>query len=205
MSVPSSSADHAGDVDVVFVCTGNRARSPLAAAVLCRRVHGLPVRVSSRGTMELGPAAPLREMMIAAQGLGIDLSEHRAGRLADGELARADLVVGFEPFHVAAAVVEGGARPEVAFTLAELESLVVPGDQASESPSLPVRVAEVVRRADARRAGGSRLSAPAIEDPFGAGQRVFDRLAAEIEGLVDNVAAALFGAVGNDLRQAGVR
>ena len=155
--------------------------------------------------MEVGSAAPLREMVIAAHALGIDLSAHRAGRIGSGELAQVDLVIGFEPFHVSAAVVEGGARPEVSFTLSELDSLVVPGDRATMAPSLDGKVAEIVRGWDHRRAGRSRLSAPSIDDPFGAGQRVFDRLAMEIDGLVDTVAGVLVGAARGELGQAGVR
>ena len=200
--MPSSSADHAGEVDVVFVCTGNRARSPLAAAMLRRHVHGLPVRVRSRGTMEVGSAAPLRDMVIAAQGLGIDLSAHRACSIGAGELAQADLVIGFEPFHVAAAVVEGGARPDVSFTLAELASLVPPGVGRGSSPdrALERRLAEELRHANVLRAGRSRLSAASIDDPFGAGQAMFDRLAREIHDLVGDVATALFGVAAGSAR-----
>jgi hypothetical protein len=38
--------------EVVFVCTGNRFRSPLAAALFGRATAGLPVSVSSRGTLD---------------------------------------------------------------------------------------------------------------------------------------------------------
>jgi protein-tyrosine-phosphatase len=154
--------------------------------------------------MDVGDAGPLQEMVVAARAQGVDLGEHRARRIEAGELAGADLVIGFEPFHVAAAVVEGGARPEVSFTLAELDSLLDPGGDGG-SLGIEGRVADSLRRAHARREGRSRLSAPSIDDPFGARQRVFDHLAVEIEDRVGTLAAALFGAAHAGLGQAGER
>ena len=39
---------------VAFVCTGNRFRSPLAAALLESEAEGLPVEIASLGTLDLG-------------------------------------------------------------------------------------------------------------------------------------------------------
>ena len=172
-------------VEVVFVCTGNRARSPLGEAILRHLSVGLPVAVSSRGTADVGQAPALPEMVAAAAALGVDLSAHRAARLRHGELRDAGLVLGFEPHHVAAAVVEGGAPPGVAFTLVELIGLL---DGPSPFPpadgAFAERLARDLKSADGRRAGRSRLGAPGTPDPLGRPQAMFDALAREIDAHV---------------------
>ena len=109
--------------EVVFVCSGNRFRSPLAEASLSQLTRGIPVRVTSVGTLDLGPKPVLSEALTLGRSLGLDLSEHRARALSGGSLEEADLVIGFERAHVSMAVVEAGARPERTFTMPELVEL----------------------------------------------------------------------------------
>jgi protein-tyrosine-phosphatase len=181
------------DVEIVFVCTGNRARSPLAEALLRERTSGLPVRVASRGTSDVGRAHVLEGMASAAARLGIDLSRHQATPIAPMELRDTDLVIGFEPFHVAAAVVDGGAARERTFTLPDLVELVSPlGPDASAD--LRERFASVVTSASNRR-GSTHWSAGSIADPLGASSRVFDETAMTISSLVTQLADALFAGV----------
>jgi low molecular weight protein-tyrosine phosphatase len=179
------------DVEIVFVCTGNRARSPLAEALLRRRVAGLPVRVVSRGTSSAAPATVLPEMVHAADMFGVDLRGHVARRLVSGELADAALVIGFEPHHVATAVVDGRASTNVAFTLPELLGLLGPTGEHDDDHAAQLR--DAVRHAHGRRAGTNRLRAPSIVDPVGEPQAVFDRVATEIAELVDRLAVLALG------------
>jgi low molecular weight protein-tyrosine phosphatase len=176
-------------VEIVFVCTGNRARSPLAEALLRGRVSDQPVRVGSRGTGDVGTVPVLREMASAAARLGVDLTAHRATPLAPMELRDTDLVVGFEPFHVAAAVVDGGAPRKRVFTLPELVELLSPLD--NPPADLRERLALHVADADSRRAS-THWSAASVPDPLGAPQRVFDETATSIAGLVTRLADVLF-------------
>jgi protein-tyrosine-phosphatase len=171
-------------VRIVFVCTGNRARSVLAAALLRRETTGLPLHVESRGTLDLGESGPLPNAVAAGRRLGLDLSAHTARPLARGELAGADLVLGFEPSHVAAAVVDGGAARGRAFTLPELLELALPPGPIAQ---VGERVAILAAGAHARRRG-SPFSAPTIHDPLGGTPDVFHRTAVEIEGLVTRLA-----------------
>ena len=171
---------------VVFICTANRARSPTAEAfLLAQRVPG--VRVSSFGVLELGGAAALEPAVRAATHFGIDLSSHRAHPLEGGELADSDLVVGFEPAHVSAAIVDGRAPVERTFSLAELAGIL-----SSLEPRLEPDLSreEVRQLAHASRPVGF-LSTPVVRDPLGASDQRFLEIAGEIGGHVRVIAEVL--------------
>jgi protein-tyrosine phosphatase len=168
--------------DVVFVCTGNQFRSPLAAAVLARETEGLPVRVSSCGTGALDGAAAFAEAAELGTRLSVDLSGHRSRRL--GPLGDADLVVGFERHHVERAVVDAGAPRERAFTLPQLVELLEahPGNGSPGERLARVRP-------------GNMLDAPEILDPFGEPSAAQEAIADEVEDLSRRLAVALFASV----------
>jgi len=181
---------------VVFVCTGNRFRSPLAAELLRRAVAGLPVEVRSVGTLDLGPVPPLPEAIAEAARLGLDLSEHRATPLAGEDLEAVDLVVGFERSHVVAAVVEGRASRERTFTLTELvHHLGLFRAPAIESAI--ERARRAVALANGARPPNPMLSAGGeIPDPLGQSRRVQRRTAERLPPLTARLASALFGREG---------
>ena len=176
-----------GGFSVTFVCTGNRARSPVAQELLRRLVAGRDVAVDSYGTLDLGPVEALPEAEAAARPFGVDLGPHRARALRPGVLADADLVVGFEPTHVATAVVDGGARRERSFTILELVGLLADapprGDRSPEA---------VVGQAHARRSG-SPLSAPSVADPLGGTPEEFRQMVETVDRLVAVIARDVFG------------
>lgn len=175
------------EFEVVFVCTGNRARSPLAAEIFRRHSGDLPVAVKSVGTLDLGPVPALPQAVWAAGMLGIDLAPHRARPLLDGGLAAADLVVGFEPIHVAAAVVKGGAVRARAFLITELAELL------GQIRTLPNRLPEhTIELAHAGRAGGPPSTLP-VGDPVGGSTEDFRRAFEQISRLVAVIAVGLFG------------
>jgi protein-tyrosine-phosphatase len=171
---------------VVFICTANRARSPTAEAfLLAQRVPG--VRVSSFGVLELGGAAALEPAVKAATHFGIDISSHRAHPLEGGELADSDLVVGFEPAHVSAAIVDGRAPVERTFSLAELAGIL-----SSLEPRLEPDLSreEVRQLAHASRPVGF-LSTPVVPDPLGGSDQRFLEVAGEIGRHVRVIAEVL--------------
>src|SRR5205823_13150372 len=90
----------ARELRVAFVCTGNRFRSPLAAALLARETGSLPLRIDSLGTLDLGGRSALPEAIAIAEGYGLDLSGHQARALTSVDLKPFDLVLGFERMHV---------------------------------------------------------------------------------------------------------
>lgn len=177
---------------VVFVCSGNQVRSPLAAALFAELTRGLPVEVASAGTLgiEGAPAPPEAQQVAAA--LGVDISTHLSASLRPEAVKGADLIVGFERAHVAAAVVEAGAPAERAFTLPELVRLLAGIDVAEQDPLARAR-ALVAAAAEARRASRDFVPGEEIADPIGGPLRAYERAAREVAGLLEALAGALFG------------
>ena len=86
---------------VLFVCTGNTCRSPLAAAALQHELgsDGERVEVRSAGTSAWeGQPASEGSIDVAAQD-GLDLSAHRSRRVTVSEVRAADYVFVMEPLH----------------------------------------------------------------------------------------------------------
>jgi protein-tyrosine phosphatase len=180
-------------LDVAFVCTGNRFRSPLAAALLAEETRHLPVAIASLGTLDLGAVPALSEAIEVAQSYGLDLSDHHARSIAEVDLEPYDLVLGFERMHVAGAVVDGAARPERTFTLPEIVELLdgIPGPPLQ--PEAVERARVRIRQANAARPPDYRTKAvPEIADPLGRTRPAQRATAAELRELVIRLANQLF-------------
>lgn len=177
-------------VRVSFICTANRARSPFAAALLRRHSAGLPVVVDSFGTLEQRGAPALPQAIRTARSFGIDLIEHRARLLGTGQLAGSDLVIGFEPFHVAHAVVTGGVPRSRAFLLAELARAL--DDSSVQALRDVSELCALVARVEAVRTAGHWLPV-SIPDPVGGSDRRFLETYEEIERIIATIARRLFG------------
>lgn len=109
----------AASYNILFVCTGNTCRSPIAAAAaeaeLARR-GWLHVRVASAGTAA-APAAPASEHAVAVlREVGIDISGHRARAVSPELLDWADLALGMSPSHLATLAQLGAAGKSVLIT-----------------------------------------------------------------------------------------
>jgi len=181
-----------GPFSVVFVCTGNRFRSVIAAAAFRGALGDLAVPVESYGTLDLGPVGPLPEAVREARALGLEISEHVARSLRQADLTDASLVLGFELEHAVAAVDVGGARLEHVFILPELVLLL---DRIGvEQGSDPVAQAlENIARAQANRDAAPQPVVPEIEDPFSLPESAQRAIARAVCRGAEALAVQLFG------------
>jgi protein-tyrosine-phosphatase len=90
-------------VSVLFVCTGNICRSPLAEALLkdyaSRKGQLARLKIGSAGTFALSGNPATREAQRAARRRGLDLSGHRAREVSRGILEDADFILGMTRAH----------------------------------------------------------------------------------------------------------
>ncbi|HEX2188020.1 MAG TPA: low molecular weight protein arginine phosphatase [Longimicrobiaceae bacterium] len=140
--------------NLVFVCTGNTCRSPLAEALARRELERRGwrnVQVASAGlAADEGSSASRHAVAVAAR-RGIDLSAHRSRLLTPEMVEWADLVLAMSPSHVYA-LDRGGAAEKVSLL----------GDFA---------------------AGGEGEGEP-VRDPFGGDEDAYEATLRELEPLV---------------------
>lgn len=96
---------------VLFVCTGNTCRSPLAesAARKLAAEKGLKgVTFASAGIGAYGGAAASEGAVLVALERGLDLSSHQARPLTPELVSESDLILCMSDHHVASAIALGG-------------------------------------------------------------------------------------------------
>ncbi|GMQ99173.1 MAG: low molecular weight protein arginine phosphatase [Acidimicrobiia bacterium] len=85
---------------ILFLCTGNICRSPLAQVIAQER-FGDAFRFTSAGTHAVEGTEASENSRILASERGLDLSSHRARLLAN--CAQPDAIIGMEQHHLVAA------------------------------------------------------------------------------------------------------
>lgn len=97
--------------NLLFVCTGNTCRSPMAAALArtALAARGWPhVRVASAGTGAMAGAPASREVEVVLREKGIDPGAHQASELTPELVDWADSILVMSPSHAAAVDAMGG-------------------------------------------------------------------------------------------------
>lgn len=155
-----------------------------------------PITVSSAGTHALSGSGIDPPVLARLRALGLDDDGHIARQLVPQMVAAADLVLGAERAHRAAAVTLAPAALRTAFTLREFARLVA-ADAAggSDLPVDPVwRARQMVAAARSRRGLGASAAGPDddIPDPYGGPEVTHDLATAMIADATRSIVAALW-------------
>lgn len=177
-------ARYARGIEVLFVCTANMCRSPMAEALLSHYAAewALDVTVKSAGLLEGGRPVTAEGLETMAR-RGIDTSGHRSQELDREVLAGADLIVGMTRQHIREIVTLAPALWPKAFTFKEL---VRRGEAVGgRRPDQPLEgwLAEISRGRTHAELTGDALRDD-VADPVGLGGRAYERTALELDDLV---------------------
>jgi protein-tyrosine phosphatase len=163
---------------VVFLCTGNAARSVMGAAILRARLGEDPaVSVSSGGTHVLPGHVMSVRTRTALERHGVRDPFHRSHQLGAGDISRATLILAMESDHLNWM---RRTHPEGAPITGSLKRIVRDLAPAEEG-HLSTRVAAMELRSVAFEDWEE------VIDPGGGEQPDFDRAADEIAELVDKL------------------
>ncbi len=88
-------------MNLIFVCTGNTCRSPMAEVIAKRTFSkaGLPIHVISRGISVHGPERASGNAVTAVANFGLDLSGHVAKPICAEDVQWADLILTMTQAH----------------------------------------------------------------------------------------------------------
>jgi protein-tyrosine-phosphatase len=129
-------------VTILFLCSANMHRSPLAAALLQRQAaldRRDDLTVASAGTAALPGAPVVAEAITLASQEGMDLSDHRARAAAESDLETADLIVVMESDHRAWVAAQA---PNAAGRCRLLSEYAPPGADIAAGDDVPDAVGE---------------------------------------------------------------
>jgi protein-tyrosine-phosphatase len=107
---------------IVFVCSGNTCRSPLAMALARSFWQGDPL-FSSAGLQTVAGQSASKHALAVAGEHDLDLSEHRSRPLDDEVIEQADWLIGMTRAHVALLKSRLGAQEESRIGLLSLANL----------------------------------------------------------------------------------
>jgi protein-tyrosine phosphatase len=171
---------------ILFVCTANQCRSPLAEALAHRAAGVLPVEFASAGLLPGGYPVPRTGIRVGRQ-LGLDLATHVSRQVDFDTLARWDLVLTMTREQARELVAASpGLWPRV-FTLKQFARWV-------SKPASSTLGAQIDRDADDRSRSELLGVSPAddIRDPVDQPARVWRSVAGEIDTALTALLATLY-------------
>jgi low molecular weight protein-tyrosine phosphatase len=174
-------------VEVLVVCTANVCRSPMAEALLTRRMAELGSDTTVRSAGMLGDGnAPGPEVVSAMAGYGLDVSLHRSRRVTPDDLERADLTLAMARENLRYAVVTAPSVWPQAFTLRELVRRGAAAGRRSQGESLGGWLARV-HQGRQRTALLGDSPEDDVADPTGGPQHRYEETAVVLSGLLDRL------------------
>jgi protein-tyrosine phosphatase len=178
-------------IDILIVCTANRCRSPMAEALLRRRLEErrVPALIGSAGFMEAGIPATEDAVATMAED-GYDLDDHRSRIVTADMVIGADLILTMSREHaIELAVMVPDAWPKL-FQLTDLVRRAESIASRRRGRALSLWLEEVGKgRTRAELITGSREDD--IADPVGQPRQQYDRTKRLLDDLLTKVAISL--------------
>ena len=179
---------------VLFVCTGNLARSPAAELLLTHRLAGAArIRVSSAGVQAVDGAEMAGPMAALVAAPGVRTDGFRSRQLSADMVRDAALILTATRRHRSAVVTLDPAAVRRTFTILEFARLAQMVDQGADAESLDRgrRLTDQFQKLAKSRRAPSDPAADDLEDPFGRSGKYYRACYAQLVGAVDVIAPFL--------------
>lgn len=174
---------------VLFVCTANRCRSPLAEAIARQESSGLPISFDSAGLIASGFPMPPVGLRVADE-LGFELHEHLSRKLDPSDLGEFDLVLTMAREHSRELVaVDPGLWPRV-FTVKQFSRWMAGRHWPADERLGPWLAGEAGDRSRAELLGSD--PADDVADPLTGPPRAWRKVAQELHTQIGCILGYLY-------------